>query len=92
MKSTHKEINDLIVLINGLHSTIERLSRCFREDNQSITSNRFDNNSPDFWRSNIYGDAPVKIRIILENNFKQIETIGLVAVTRYIFEISVWLS
>jgi hypothetical protein len=85
-------ITSLIESIKGLHPTVDRLSRCFREDIDAKLGAAFDKNSANDWRVTIYGDALVKLRIILENNFKVIETIGLVAVTRYIFELALWLE
>ncbi len=37
------------------------------------------------------GDALVRLRLLLEQNFNFIETIGVVAVSRYLFELSVWI-
>lgn len=82
----------LVESITELHSTVDRLSKCFREDLEKQHDSTFDKNSADDWRVNIYGDALIRLRIILENNFKTIETIGLVAVTRYIFELTLWLK
>ncbi len=38
-----------------------------------------------------YRNALIKLRLILEQNFINIETLGLLAVTRYIFEALLWL-
>ncbi len=37
------------------------------------------------------GDSLVRVRLFLEQNFNFIETMGVVAVSRYLFELSVWL-
>ena len=34
----------------------------------------------------------VRVRLLLEQNFNFIETIGVIAVARYLFELSVWLK
>lgn len=65
---------------------------CFREDLDSEEDRAFDKTSADDWRVNIYGNALVRLWLILENNFRVIETLGLVAVTRYIFELTLWLE
>ena len=39
-----------------------------------------------------YTDSLVRIRIFLEQNFQYVETMGLLAVTRYLFELMVWLK
>ncbi|MAM89567.1 MAG: hypothetical protein CME36_19895 [unclassified Hahellaceae] len=92
MTSIKEKLKSLVELITGLHSTVDRLSKCFREDLETQSDSPFDKNSADDWRVNIYGNALVRLRIILEQDFKEIETIGLVAVTRYIFELTLWLE
>lgn len=92
MTPIKEKLSSLLDLITGLHSTVDRLSKCFREDRETQSDSAFDKNSADDWRVNIYGNALVRLRIILEQNFREIETIGLVAVTRYIFELTVWLE
>ncbi len=42
-------------------------------------------------RRNTYGDALIRLRQLTDNNFQFIETLGLLAVARYVFELSVWL-
>ncbi|MBW3225295.1 hypothetical protein [Marinobacter adhaerens] len=92
MTPIQEKLKSLRELITGLHSTVDRLSKCFREDLETQNDSAFDKNSADDWRVNIYGNALVRLRIILEQNFREIETIGLVAVTRYIFELTLWLE
>jgi hypothetical protein len=92
MTETHTTLQSLVESIRGLHSTIDRLSKCFRDDLYAQSAHTFDKHSADDWRINIYGNALVRLRLILENNFRFIETIGLVAVTRYIFELTLWLE
>lgn len=92
MTPIQEKLKSLLELITGLHSTVDRLSKCFREDLETQNDSAFDKNSADDWRVNIYGNALVRLRIILEQNFREIETIGLVAVTRYIFELTLWLE
>lgn len=82
----------LVESITELHSTVDRLAKCFSKNPKKQQDSTSDKNSADDWRVNIYGNALIRLRIILENNFKFIETIGLVAVTRYIFELSLWLE
>src|SRR3989442_13923993 len=37
-------------------------------------------------------DALIRLRLFVEQNFAFIETLGLLAVTRYLFEVLVWLK
>lgn len=87
-----EKLKSLVESITGLHSTVDRLSKCFREDLETQHDSAFDKNSANDWRVNIYGHALIRLRVILEQNFRLVETIGLVAVTRYIFELTVWLE
>lgn len=88
----HVKLKSLIESITKLHSKVDRLARCFREGLEAQSDLAFDNDSAEDWRVNIYGNALIRLRLILENNFRVIETIGLVAVTRYIFELALWLE
>jgi hypothetical protein len=51
----------------------------------------FDKRRPVSWCLAAMGDSLVRIRLLLEQNFNFVETIGVVAVSRYLFELSVWL-
>jgi hypothetical protein len=75
--------------IRDLGPVFDRLSESFRSD--ATLECEFDRFSSDDWRRNTYGNALNRLRILTENNFRFIETLGLLAATRYIFELSVWL-
>jgi hypothetical protein len=44
-----------------------------------------------YWALVAYADALTRLRLIVEQNFQFVETLGVLAVTRYIFELAVWL-
>jgi hypothetical protein len=67
------------------------LSKYFREGIFSEDNYNFNKYSGDDWRRNAFGNALIRLRIFTEQNFQFVETMGLVAVARYIFELSVWL-
>lgn len=92
MEPIQEKLKSLVESITKLHSSVDQLSKCFREKLETQHDSTFDKNSADDWRVNIYGNALIRLRIILEDNFSVIETIGLVAVTRYIFELTLWLK
>ncbi len=52
----------------------------------------FDKQNPRSWCIAAMGDSLVRLRLLIEQNFNFVETIGVVAVSRYLFEMSVWLS
>ncbi len=77
--------------IRALAITFDRLAGSFRKDIGTDVEKAFDRFSIDHWRRNTYGNALIRLRLFTENNFHFVETIGLLAVARYIFELSVWL-
>ena len=46
----------------------------------------------DFWHPTILRDAVIRIRLFSEQNFVVVETLGLLAMARYVFELVVWLK
>jgi hypothetical protein len=90
MSSYEVQIGEYIEKIRGLAATFDRLAGAFRADIDDPEAT-FDKYSMDDWRRNTFGNALVRLRQITENNFHVVETLGLLAVARYIFELSVWL-
>lgn len=84
------QIGEYIEKLRGLGATFGRLAEAFRKDIDDPAAT-FDKYSADDWRRNTFGNALVRLRQITENNFHVVETLALVAVARYIFELSVWL-
>src|SRR5437899_2469093 len=44
-----------------------------------------------YWTFVAYTDAVKRLSLVVEQNFHVIETLGLLSVSRYIFEVLVWL-
>lgn len=82
---------EYIEKIKALKDHLDRLAQPFRVDPSTGTELPFDKFSADDWRRNTFGNALVRLRQLVENNFNFIETMGLLAVARYVFELSVWL-
>ena len=82
------QANILIGKIKDFRASLERLAAPFRTEE---FAELFDCFSADHWRRSTYGNALVRLRLFTENNFSYVETLGLLAVARYIFELSVWL-
>lgn len=78
--------------IKSLHPTVVQLSNHFREANNIADEPTEIGKVADYWRINTYGHALVKLSILIEDNFNVIESLGLVVVTRYIFELTLWLK
>jgi len=86
-----KRIEELVAAITNMQPHLDRLSGVFREDLHSQNPAAFDKWSDQDWCRNTFGNALVRLRQLTEQNFRFIETMGLLAVARYIFELSVWL-
>ncbi|MDD4363274.1 MAG: hypothetical protein PHD33_03575, partial [Atribacterota bacterium] len=82
---------EYIEKIKALKDHLDRLAQPFRVDTKTGIDLPFNKFSANDWRRNTFGNALVRLRQIVENNFNSIETIGLLAVARYVFELSVWL-
>jgi hypothetical protein len=84
-------IAELVELIKGLQPQLDAAAKAFRDGPNSAIDARFDKWIAMHWCKNAYGNALIRLRLIVEQNFHFIETLGLLAVTRYVFELSVWL-
>lgn len=82
---------EYIEKIKALKDHLDKLAQPFRVDPRTGTDLPFDKFSADDWRRNTFGNALVRLQQLVENNFNFIETMGLLAVARYVFELSVWL-
>jgi hypothetical protein len=81
-------VQGLVESIRARGSTLEALAQRLRTP--AILA-RFDKWDPVSWCRAVAGDALVKLRLFTEQNFNFVETVGLIAVARYLFELSVWL-
>lgn len=86
-----KRAEELAVAIRNLQPHLEKLSQPFRHDTVSGEEPDFDKWSAKDWCRNTFGNALVRLLQLTENNFKFIEPIGVLAVARYVFELSIWL-
>jgi hypothetical protein len=81
-------LKQLIHSITSRRSSLGALAEQLRTTEILAAFNKTDQNS---WCVSVAGDALVRLRIFTEQNFNFIETMGIIAVARYIFELSVWL-
>lgn len=86
---TIKHINDLVTSIKNKHSLIASEAKRLKALQTNNSSNKSD---PNFWCTEATKSALVKLGLIIENNFNSIESMGVLATTRYIFELSVWIK
>ena len=87
-----QRVEDLVTAIRSLQPHLERMSEAFRQDINSTEGRNFERWSAKDWCRNTFGNALVRLRQLTENNFHFIETMGVLAVARYVFELSVWLN
>ncbi len=89
MAERHKHnIEQLIQSIRSRRSSLDAVAQRLRTPTIQAAFNKLDHNS---WCLSVAGDALVRIRLFTEQNFNFVETLGVIAVARYIFELSVWL-
>lgn len=87
-------IESLVTDIRGLHATIEGLIFQFRQVTTSAKGEHqvLNQQSRTFWTRAVFQDSLVRLRLFVEQNFAYIEPMGLLAVARYLFELTVWLK
>jgi hypothetical protein len=86
--STEQQVQQLVTAIKGHRAILDDTAKSLRTP-EIIKA--FDKDNPHSWCLSVVGDALVRLRLFTEQNFNFIETMGIVAVARYIFELSVWL-
>jgi Family of unknown function (DUF5677) len=94
-KSHITSIEETILGIKRLHSEFESLIQMYRnkiEEYENELTPEEEKLSTRYCKAVAYVDSLIKLRIFIEQNFNFIETMGVLSVTRYIFELSVWLK
>lgn len=84
---------DLIAEIGELKTPLDSLIAEFREvvarlEEDDVPPGR---RSGQFWVLAAFTDALVRLRMFLVRNFNYLETLGVLALTRYVFELTIWL-
>lgn len=81
--------NEIISLGPRIERAIKALTKRLNEIEEPLDeSNVFA--SPSYWQVAAIRDGMIKVHISIEQNFRYIETFGVLAITRYIFELLVW--
>ncbi len=89
MTNYDKEIDILIKSIKN-HNQILMSESARLRTNDILKA--FDKKNYDSWCLSAVGDSLVKLKLFTEQNFNFVESMGVVSVTRYIFELSVWIN
>ncbi len=82
------QIHSLVEKIKANHTTINTKAISLRTTEMMYNFNK---HCPQAWCQAVMGDSLVRLRLFIEQSFNHIETLGIVAVSRYLFELSVWL-
>ena len=84
-----KRISDLVKAISALQPDLEKKAQVFRQGPGFHTN--FDKWSDMHWCTNTFGNALVRLRLLVENNFRYIETMVSLASLDMFLNCSVWL-
>ncbi len=91
------KLKALDVLAEDICAQRPRLEKLIQQFRQSIEQlgtahdSSSGQESGGYWRLVAFVDSLVRLRLFLEHNFNYVETIGVLAVARYLFELTVWL-
>jgi len=88
MSQHERNLEQLIQSIRARRATLDAQAQRLRTPELLSAFKKWDSDS---WCRAIAGDAIVKIRIFTEQNFNFVETMSIIAVARYLFELGVWL-
>ncbi len=94
-KAHTKSIEETIKRIKQFHAELVALTQEYRKkiDEYEIKLLPGEEKlSGKYWRAVAYVDSLIKLRLFIEQNFCFLETMGVLSVTRYIFELSVWMK
>ena len=84
-----KRVNQLVSSIKNQRTALDAEAKRLRTP---AFLSAFDKQNHDSWCLSVTGDCLVRLRLFTEQNFNFIETMGIISVARYIFELSVWLQ
>jgi len=90
--NVRQNMEETVSRILELHPKIQTTIDSLRTELKRFPDAEFEDRGPAFWRFQILSDALIKVRLFLENNFHVIETLGVLSLTRYIFELAVILK
>jgi len=89
---TRQNILQQITDLRALHPKLQFLSDTLKGKIRTFPTIDLEEHGADYWRTQALSDALIRVRIFVENNFSYIETLGVLALCRYTFELVVWLK
>lgn len=91
---TLTKINVVIEKIKALHGDFEQAIEVYRveiAEFENSCDKGIEHFPSSYWKLVLYVDSLIKIRLMIERNFNFIESFGLIALTRYVCELSIWI-
>ncbi len=79
-------------LIREILARKERVDYLAQKIRTPETLGKFDKRNARSWCIAVAGDVLIRVRLFIEQNFKVVETVGVIAVARYLLELNIWMS
>ena len=89
---TQNQISDLVGGITALHPKLDSLANLLTTKLNTFSDSEVEEQAIHYWRTQVLRDALIRVRIFVERNFSYIETLGVLSLCRYTFELVVWLK
>jgi hypothetical protein len=90
LKQIEASLRDIRQLHPRFETTIERLEKRLDDLGTGLEVSERKHDTI-YWKYYAYQHLLIKLRLIIENNFRFVETLSLLATVRYVFEALVWL-
>lgn len=91
-ESARARISHLVADITALQPKLDSLASLLKLKLGTFTAVDVEQHAVDYWRTRSLCDAVIRVRIFVERNFSHIETLGVLSLCRYTFELVVWLK
>lgn len=91
-ESTRQEILQLITNLKTLQPNLELITDSLKRKLSMFTKIEMEERDAYYWRMRAWTDAVIRVRIFVEKNLSYIETLSVLALCRYTFELVVWLK
>lgn len=91
-ESARARISHLIADITALQPKLDSFAKSLKRKLDTFTAEDVEQHAIDYWRTQSLCDAVIRVRIFVERNFSHIETLGVLSLCRYTFELVIWLK
>lgn len=91
-ESVRSQISDLISRIEAVRPALEAATNSLTTKLGTFSDVEVEEKAIPYWRMQALRDALLRVRTFIERNFSYIETLGLLSLCRYTFELVVWLK